>query len=891
MTESLPTGLLTFLFTDIEGSTDRWEVNAPQMAAALAHHDQVLRHAIEASDGHIFKHTGDGFAAVFQSPQRAVEAAVAGQLALQAADWGPAERLKVRMGAHLGEAVASNGDYFGPPVNRAARVMDIANGDQIAVSEALVGLVQGITLNSAGTHVLKGIGSEHVHFVSDDRLTADDRAPRSRVSQMGSPLPSQLGRLIGRNEEVATALSLFDTHRMVTIVGPGGVGKSRLAFEIGHWLTEAAPEGIVLCELAPVGVDDAVESVVAEAVGARIQPGMTLVESIASYLESKHVLIIFDNCEHVSAAAREVIAAILGVEGPLILATSRESVGLPGEQLFGLNPLDPTTFGVDLFIQRAQERDVSFDASGAQRAVVEEICRRLDGMPLAIELAAAWVRVLTPEELVEKLDDRFRVLRGGRRGGRHETLRDTIRWSYEQLDDDQAALFDRLSVFAGGFTLDAVGAVCFDGEDDGIATLETLMALVDKSMVMTQRGVGRIRFTMLETLRQFGQEQLDQSGDSETLFRRHADHYAGMVEVDCGQLLSSKEAEIWDHLDREWSNIRAAFDTILVHGELDKAATLILDLGHYASLAMRFELFEWLDDLAAEPLEDRADAGALFGLQAMRSYLTVLPGLVTFAQRGLELDPVDHYGFCRLALAAEYLNNVHDPTESGAVTRDWLEHLDDSILPAVVWARAMRTFQLALYEPSEQEAAVQARRLREIAHRTESATVSALASWAEGLVAAIDDREQAIQIWDVGLDRARSVHQVHLVVHLIVGLIIHFNAGTGDLLDVLRRSRAIIAEALEQHYLAGSSHLLGVVAIVLARAGEPEQGARLLGAMEANGHLPRTNATRAIEAALGDATESAKAAGIHLSTSEAAADAVAALDKAIAAAGDRGADQ
>jgi len=404
-------------------------------------------------------------------------------------------------------------------------------------------------------------------------------------------------------------------------------------------------------------------------------------------------------------------------------------------------------------------------------------------------------------------------------------------------------------------------------------------------MVMTHRGVGRIRFTMLETLRQFGQEQLDHAGDSEALFARHAEHYMAMVETECAELFSAKEAETWDHLDREWSNIRAAFETLLNSGERDKAATLILDLGHYACLAMRFELFEWLDDVAADPLEERADAGALLGLQAMRSYLTVHPDLVTSAQRGLELDPTDRFGFCRLALSAEYLNNVHDPAESGTVTSEWLEHIDGSILPAVVWAHGMRTFQLALYEPAEAEAAAQARRLREIAHRTESATVAALASWAEGLVTAVDDREQAIRIWDEGLDRARSVHPVHLVVHLIVGLVIHFSAGRGDLVDVLRRSRAILAEALAQHYLAGSSHLLGVVAIVLARAGDPEEGARLLGAMEANGHLPRANATRAIQTALGDGTDAAKAAGIHLSTIEAGTEAVAALDKAIAGVG------
>ena len=602
------TGVLTFLFTDIEGSTQRWEADIDDMSHALQRHDQLLAGAIGDNDGEVFKRTGDGFAAVFRSPQKALEAAIEGQRRLQTADWQGRSRLLVRMGLHVGEATESRGDYYGPPVNRAARVMDIANGDQIAVSEMVSRLVKGIDFEGQGEHLLKGIGTEQISFVESGDLLNDRRPPRSRVAAVQRSLPAQPNRLIGRDAEVEATVSIFEDHRAVTLVGAGGVGKSRLAIDVGHALAARFAEGVVLCELAPIGDGAATDDAIADAIGARTQPGMTLVQSIVNFLEGRQLLLILDNCEHVSSTVRSIAEAILSVDGPAILATSRESIGMKGERLYGVSPLEPDSAGFDLFCERGLERDAHFRVEGEDIEYVKEICRRLDGMPLAIELAAAWVRVLSPAQLVDKLDDRFRVLRGGRRGGRHETLRDTIRWSYEQLDDRQVALFDRLSVFSGGFTLEAVESVCLDDATDSIETLDVLMALVDKSMVVSQRGVGRIRFTMLETLRQFGQEQLDVSGTSSTYFLRHADHYAEMAARNGDNLLCAGETDTWDHLTREWANIRAAFETKLTMRELDEAASLVLALGHFASFAMRFELFAWLDDLGSDPIEDRAEA-------------------------------------------------------------------------------------------------------------------------------------------------------------------------------------------------------------------------------------------------------------------------------------------
>ncbi len=878
---TLPSGMLTFLFTDIEGSTPRWERAPHEMTKALARHDTIIQDVVASHDGVAFKNTGDGFAAVFTSPDRATAAAVEAQIRLQNDEWEGLDRLKVRMGLHIGEGVATQGDYHGRSINWAARVMDTANGDQIAVSDRLAAFLGAFELRSMGEHRLKGIGTDTIHVVFDTNLITDDRPLRSRTG-ITTNIPPLIHRLIGRTEEIEQIENLLDQHQAITVVGPGGVGKTHLVIELGHAVLETFTDGVVYCDLVPLNDGDALEDTVAEALGARSQPGMTLAESIIDYLSGRRVLLILDNCEHVSLSARALIQQVLGLQGPRILATSREPLSYEAEQLFGLSPLDTASDAVELFLERALERDHAFKASADDLVHIQEICERLDGIPLGIELAAAWARILSPAELVERLEDRFRVLRGGRAGGRHETLRDTVLWSYEQLAPSQAALFDRLSVFAGSFSLDAVEAVCADPdlviERD---VLDLIMALVEKSMVVSQRRAGQIRFRLLGTLRQFGQEQLDSSGDSSDYRLHHANYYGELAKAQGGQLLTEREAEVWEAIDLDWANMRAAVEDLIAIGKPHEAASLILELGWYASLSMRFEIFTWVEELFTPPtVDDHPDICSILGLRAIGAYMTVDKRSVDYAKRGLELDPKDRFGFCRQALAAESLNNVHDAKASDDLTMSWLTHLDDSSSSeGRLWAAGMRVFHICVNAPSP-EAAIIAAGLRRDAASSGSASAIALAHWASGIAATFDGIDRALKEWDAGLDSARSLSQNHLLVHLIVGLELHFTASHGDLPTVVDRCLESIIHARSQHYVAGTSHLFGVIAIVLSRTNRAEIGARLLGAMTANGHKPRPNAIRALERAVGDDLDQMMLDGSLLTISDASLLAIDALSAA-----------
>jgi predicted ATPase/class 3 adenylate cyclase len=877
----LPGGLLTFLFTDIEGSTSRWESGPDEMRLVLEQHDKALDSVISDAGGIIFKHTGDGVGAVFTSPSRAAAAAVEAQRAMQNADWAGEEKLRIRIGLHVGEAEPDRGDYFGPAVNRAARIMDVANGSQITISRSLVELLSGFDIRPAGEHQLRGIGTERVYLLTADGLREDGRSLRSRVGSSSAILPTPPHELIGRGDEVDAVRGLLADHRLVTVVGSGGVGKTRLVIDVARSLQERFDDGVVMCELAPVGDDQSVADAVAEALGARVQPGLGLEDSIVHYLEHRRLLLVLDGCEHVIDSVRDLLRRIVGVDGPSVLATSREPIAVGGEQLYGLAPLDPATAGAALFKERAAERDARFAARPGDEALIREICAKIDGVPLAIELAAAWVRVLSLTQLSEHLEDRFRILRGGQKGGRQETLRDTIRWSFEQLGEREALLFSRLSVFAGGFSLDAVAKVCAEGLGSGVDLLDIVMALVDKSMVTTERGVGHIRFRMLGTLRQFGQEQLDASGESRVLRGRHAVHFADLAAGQAAIMLSEEEPEVWDRLGRDWANIRRALDTMLDDGDVDAAAELVVSVAWFAVFSMRFEAFAWASELWPNIDESHPRAGALLGMRALEAYFTADTAAVALARRGLELDPVDAEGLCRATLAAVFLNNVHSSQDSAALTESWLEHKDKGGPANLLWAEGFRTFHLCVHEPTP-EAADHVDALLLLAGDNGSATTMAIARWAQGLTTAITDRGQAMAIWDEGLDAARSLNPRHLAVHLLVGLQLHFSAPLGELGSTLRRCRDALLLAHDQHYLAGTSHLFGVTAIVLARADRAETGARLLGAMQANGHIPRGNALKAINHALGAETEDHLVRGAGMSINDAAGVAIAALDEAIA---------
>ena len=526
MTAAAPSGVVTFLFTDVEGSTRRWEADADEMRLALAAHDEVLRGAIEAHGGWLFKHTGDGVCAAFASPRSAVDAAVAAQLQLE---------LPVRMGLATGEAELREADYFGAVLNRAARVMAAGHGGQILLAESTAGLLSGVDLVDLGPRRLRDLPTPvQVFHVQADGLRTDFPPLRALDVSPGN-LRAATTSFIGRESEAGEVQAAVKAHRLVTLTGVGGVGKTRLALEVAGRLVDEFPDGVWFFELAAVTDPAAVPDAVAAVLGITQQPGKSVSESVASALEGRSRLLVFDNCEHVVDSVADLVEAILAASATVtILATSREGVGVSEEQLWRVPSLDVNagteSAAVNLFVDRAHSvvSDFSLAQPGEADAVVE-ICRRLDGIPLAIELAASRMASMTVSEVRDRLDHRFRLLVGPRRGAaRHQTLRHAVAWSYDLLDDAEKALLVRCSVFAGGFDLESACAVTgSDDDSDDYAVLDLLDALVRKSLLIADRSAGRTRFSMLETIRQFAEEQLAASGAADGARAAHARHFAG----------------------------------------------------------------------------------------------------------------------------------------------------------------------------------------------------------------------------------------------------------------------------------------------------------------------------------------------------------------------------
>ena len=504
---------MTFLFTDVEGSTRRWETDAEAMKLALAAHDEVLGAAVETHGGRLFKHTGDGVCAAFASPRSAVDAAVTAQRALE---------LPVRMGLATGEAELRAGDYFGAVLNRAARVMAAGHGGQILLADSTAGLLSGIDLLDLGPRRLRDLPAAVGIFQVRTSGLRTDFPPLRTLDTAPGNLRRAPGSFIGREAELDAVATELKSHRLVTLTGVGGVGKTRLATEVAARLADEFPDGVWLFELAPVGDPDAVPDAVAAILGITQQPGKSVSESVATALDGRVRLLVIDNCEHVLDAAGDLIEAILAHSATVkILATSREGLGVAHEQLWPVPSLDVSA-GIDsaaaaLFLERA--RTVGPGPSPAtpdESAAIVEICRRLDGIPLAIELAASRMVSMSAREVRDRLDHRFRLLTGSRRGQeRHQTLRHAVAWSYDLLDDAEKHLLNRCSVFAGGFDLQSACAIATSGDADEYAILDLLDALVRKSLLVADRSRGQTRFSMLETIRQFAEEQLAIGGGAD----------------------------------------------------------------------------------------------------------------------------------------------------------------------------------------------------------------------------------------------------------------------------------------------------------------------------------------------------------------------------------------
>jgi len=588
---SLPSGTVTFLFTDIEGSARLWEERPQAMHAGLARHDALLRQVIADHQGVVFKTIGDAFCAAFAGAPQAVAAALEAQCALTAEPWPEALPLRVRMALNTGAVESRDNDYFGLPVNRVARLLAIGHGGQILFSQAVYDLVkenlpEGVSLREHGLHRLKDLGQPECVFQLLHPSLPADFPPLRSLSNPALPnnLPQQVTSFIGRETEIAEVKALLGKTRLLTLIGSGGGGKTRLGLQVAAELLEGVGDGVWLVELAPLTDRNLVAQTVANVLGVREEMGRPLQQTLVDYLKSRKLLLLLDNCEHLLDVCTRLADTLLkNCPDVQILATSREAMGIVGEQTFRVpslslppKPAQATVESVGqyeavrLFVERATSVQPVFTVTNAP--ALAQLCVRLDGIPLAIELAAARVRSLSVQEINGKLDNRFRLLTGGSRTAlpRQQTLRALIDWSYDLLQEPEKMLLRRLAVFAGGWTLESAEKVCVGGAIGGTGgsgpfieaweTLDLLTSLADKSLVVAEPQEGRTRYRLLESVRQYAHDRLLEEGTFDAMRRRHQAFFLALA-AEAEPKLLGPEQVIWlERLEREHDNLRAALE-------------------------------------------------------------------------------------------------------------------------------------------------------------------------------------------------------------------------------------------------------------------------------------------------------------------------------------------
>ena len=578
----LPTGMATLLLADVEGSTRLWETQPDEMTAALARLNQTVSEVIAAYGGvrPVEQGEGDSFVAAFARASDAVACA----LELQRAPLAP---IRLRIGVHTGEVqLRDEGNYAGSTINRTARLRDLAHGGQTVLSGATDDMVvdrlpAGAWLTDLGTHPLRDLPRpERVVQLCHPDLRDDFPPLRTPKSVGAHNLPVQLTTFVGREAEIGEVRQLLADNRLVTLTGAGGAGKTRLAVEIAARIAPEFGDGVWYVDLAPITHPAVVPVTVARALGLPDQPGRSTMDTLLRFVRDRQLLIVLDNCEHLLDASAELVVALLaGAPGLTVLATSREPIGVTGEATWRVPSLSVADAAIELFADRARLAQTGFTISSDNAAAVAEICGRLDGMPLAIELAAARVRALSLAEILEGLHDRFRLLTGGARTAvrRQQTLRASVDWSHALLSEPERVLFRRLAVFLAGFDLDAAQAVAGGGDVERYQVLDQLTLLVDKSLVVAENASGRTRYRLLETVRQYALEKLAESGEADAVRSRHRDHYTAMAALLDAPARTDYERRV-EQAEEEMDNLRAAFVWSLETGDVGRSLELATSL-------------------------------------------------------------------------------------------------------------------------------------------------------------------------------------------------------------------------------------------------------------------------------------------------------------------------
>jgi predicted ATPase/class 3 adenylate cyclase len=660
---SPPTGTVTFLFTDIEGSTRMWERSPQAMQAALARHDEILRGATEQHGGYIFKTVGDAFCCAFPTAPDALEAALDGQWLLLKERWGESIPLRVRMALHMGAAEERDGDYFGPPVNRVARLLSAGHGGQVLLSLPTQELVRdqlpvGTSLMDLGERHLKDLFRPERVFQLLATGLPSEFPPLRTLEAYRNNLPLQPTPLIGREKEVAEVCDLLgaEATRLLTLTGPGGIGKTRLALQAAADLLDEFPDGTYFVQLATLTEAELFISAVAETLGVREIGEQPLDESLKDYLHERRLLLLLDNFEQVLGAAPTVTELLTAAPGLKVLATSRAPLGLYGEHELPVPPLTLPDLklqpplerltqyeAVGLFVERARAVKPDFKVTNESAPAVAEICVRLDGLPLAIELAAARIKMLPPKAMLQRLSSRLKLLTGGARDlpERQRTLRATIEWSFALLNEGEQVLFGRLAVFSGGRTLEAIEAICDAEGDLPMEVFDGVSSLLDKSLLRQEEGPnGEPRFVMLETVHEFAREKLKESAEAEEINRAHAQYFLTLAEEANPELKGANQLEWLERLEAEHDNMRAALTWALKRKEVEVALRLGGALWWFWSMrGYHSEGRRWLEEALAMDgrVSPEVRAMALAGVGELAFDQGDLDRAKEACQEGLEL--------------------------------------------------------------------------------------------------------------------------------------------------------------------------------------------------------------------------------------------------------------
>ncbi|MBI4213361.1 MAG: adenylate/guanylate cyclase domain-containing protein [Chloroflexi bacterium] len=593
-TNPLPSGTATFLFTDIEGSTRLVQELGDRFDPVLDAHHRIMRETTAAHEGHVVSTEGDAFFVVFRSAIRAVQAAIAAQEALRTNDWPPDVAVKVRMGMHTGEATLGGDNYVGIDVHRAARISAVGYGGQVLISETTHALVRdtlpmGIHLRDLGQHRLKDLlRPEHLYQLELPGAQ-QDFPPLRTLDALPNNLPLQLTSFIGREREVAEGRRLLEDTRLLTLTGPGGTGKTRLSLQIAAEISDQFADGTFFVPLAPVSDPDMVPAAVAQSLGLHDSSGKAPMDLVLDHLHEKQTLLVLDNFEQVVSAAPLVAEMLRSCPKVKSLVSSRAALRVYGEQEFPVPPLslpDPRNLpsieslsqfeAVRLFIERAMASKPDFSVTNENAPAVAAICAGLDGLPLAIELAAARIKVLPPQAMLARLERTLPLLASGSRDlpERQQTLRGAISWSYDLLDQPTRILMARFGVFHGA-PFDLVERVCGPGESLGVDVLDGLEHLVDQSLVRQSDVEGEPRFWMLATIREFSLERLAEMGQADATSQRHAEAFLELAEQAAPELTGADQKRWLDRLEAEHDNLRTALSWLVSHADHDAAARLV----------------------------------------------------------------------------------------------------------------------------------------------------------------------------------------------------------------------------------------------------------------------------------------------------------------------------